>query len=210
MPCKERTHSESEKRTPCSSGDRVLRRFPTRICSSSCGISCRDLGRGHGALQKSMYGLQLNQSDPTELYIILQPPRPKKFSGPFSRAHKECSPHQSSQDIFKTSFSLSRVSKKFKHFSVCSISPMGAGVYRGSSQSLLAMELWRPVVGGDRLPAMVSGDRFWRIRPADGPRTWLHLLCFLGAFVLLGRDSCPLYPVLTYLYLYMFMYGILN
>ena len=87
---------------------------------------------------------------------------------------------------------------------------MGAGVYRGSSQSLLAMELWRPVVGGVRLPAMAGGDGLGRIRPAVGPRTCLHFLCFLGAFVLLGRDSCPLYPVLTYLYLYMFMYGILN
>jgi len=45
-------------------------------------------------------------------------------------------------------------------FSVYSISSMGAGVYCGSCQSLLAMELWRPVVGGDRLPAMVSGDGF--------------------------------------------------
>ena len=87
-------------------------------------------------------------------------------------------------------------------FSVCFVSSKMAGVYCGSAKSLLAMELWRPVVGGDRLPAMAGGDGFWRIRPAVGPRTCLHFLYFLGAFVLLGRDSCPLYPMLAYLYLY--------
>ena len=90
-------------------------------------------------------------------------------------------------------------------FSVCFVSSKMAG---GSAKSLLAMELW--LSDGLRLPATATVIGCWGFRPAGVPRVGLHFLCFLGTFVLVGRRSCTLYPLMMYLYLYASLYGFLN
>ena len=52
---------------------------------------------------------------------------------------------------------------------------------------------------------MADGGGLWRIRFADVPRTSLYFLCFFGASMQFGWDSCPLYPLWMYLYLYGFL-----
>jgi hypothetical protein len=89
--------------------------------------------------------------------------------------------------------------------SVCFISSKMAGVYCGSTQSLLAMELWL-TYGWWRL-ASGDGRRRWNLEDSGcrGSKDWIAISLFF-------RDLCAFssVPLSTYLYLYESLYGILN
>jgi hypothetical protein len=80
-----------------------------------------------------------------------------------------------------------------------------AGVYCGSSQSLLAMELWL-TYGWWRL-ASGDGRRRWNLEDSGcrGSKDWIAISLFF-------RDLCAFssVPLSTYLYLYESLYGMLN
>ena len=92
------------------------------------------------------------------------------------------------------------------------ISFVGTSVYFGSVQSLCAMEFSR-TWGRWHLDGLALSDDRQRSRQAalvsKGTKGMHVILFFLGPFVQIGWDNCPLYPV-TYLYFYDSLYAFLN
>jgi hypothetical protein len=94
-------------------------------------------------------------------------------------------------------------------FSVCFLLLFGASISCGSFQSLVGMGL--QFVNGWWLASGV-GRRRWNLEDAAcrGSKDLLVFLYFVSTFVLIGRNSCSLYPLRMYLYWYSTVYGILN
>ena len=76
--------------------------------------------------------------------------------------------------------------------------------YCGYFQSLVAIGLLRPWVGGGASPAMAGDSDDRRLRPAEDLEPYVHFLCSLGASVQNGRHSCLLYPSGMYMYMYVY------
>ncbi|PAN06798.1 hypothetical protein PAHAL_1G289000 [Panicum hallii] len=80
-----------------------------------------------------------------------------------------------------------------------------SGCTEGRRVELLAMELWS-TCGWRRL---ASGDgrrqRNLEDLACGGSKYWIVISLFLGTFVQLGRNSCPLYPLPAYPYVYRFV-----
>lgn len=74
--------------------------------------------------------------------------------------------------------------------------------YCGYFQSLMAIGLLRPWVGGGASPAMAGDSDDVRLRPAEDLESYVHFLCSLGASVQNDRYSCLRYLSGMYLYVY--------
>lgn len=74
--------------------------------------------------------------------------------------------------------------------------------YCGYFQSLMAIGLLRPWVGGGASPAMAGDSDDVRLRPAEDLESYVHFLCSLGASVQNDRYSCLRYLSRMYLYVY--------
>ena len=78
--------------------------------------------------------------------------------------------------------------------------------YCGYFQSLVAIGLLRPWVGGGASPAMAGDNDDRRLRPAEVLEPSVHFLCSLGASVQNGCHSCLLYPSGMYVYVYFVLF----
>jgi hypothetical protein len=168
-----------------------------RLGGVGAPLRCRQRGRGGGvpfvdplyrspvlAARREVSSLALCSKDGEAASVCADGRRvelqTRLFHGGVSRQWQVC---------IQGHWGLGRVPGRW-FLSVCFISSKMVGVYCGSSQSLLAMELWL-TYGWWRL---ASGDsrRRWNLEDSGcrGSKDWIAISLFLGTFVLLAQFLC--------------------